>query len=74
MDETLRLWGSNIRRFRQAHGLTQNDLADEVGVSQATVARWEDGRFEPSRSRKVILAEVLKVDVAVLFPLTRSAA
>lgn len=37
-----------VRRVRRAVDLSQRDLADELGVAQATVARWETGEGEPS--------------------------
>ena len=33
-----------LRQYRQARGLSQSDLAQEVGISQATVARFELGK------------------------------
>ncbi len=38
-----------IKKVRVQLGLSQEDLAREVGVSYATVNRWENGRFLPSR-------------------------
>lgn len=32
-----------IRKFREAAGLTMKELAGKVGVSVATVSRWESG-------------------------------
>ena len=32
-----------IRQWREARGLGQGDLARALGVSQATVSRWETG-------------------------------
>jgi transcriptional regulator with XRE-family HTH domain len=32
-----------IRTYRLSHGLTQRDLADRLGVTQQSVARWEQG-------------------------------
>lgn len=37
-----------IRAYRTAHGMTQRDLADQLGVTQQSVARWEQGSA-PSR-------------------------
>lgn len=37
-----------VRRVRRECDLSQRDLAAELGVSQATVARWEMGELEPS--------------------------
>ena len=32
-----------IRTYRQKHGMTQRDLADQLSVTQQSVARWEQG-------------------------------
>lgn len=33
--------GSTIKRLREAKGLTQLQLADEIGVSSKAVSKWE---------------------------------
>ena len=33
----------NILTLRRLRGLTQEELADRVGVSRQTVAKWESG-------------------------------
>lgn len=38
----------NIKELRQQLGLTQKRLAKELGVTLATVGRWECGLREPS--------------------------
>jgi len=45
-----------IRKARKAAGLTQAAIAAQVGVSVATVARWESGAIDPPSS------ELLRVD------------
>ena len=48
-----------LKVVRQARGLTQQQLADLVGISRPTVAQLEGGRHQPS-------AEVLEIIVAEL--------
>ncbi len=38
-----------IKQFRAARGLTQQALADRLGVSFASVNRWENGQTKPSQ-------------------------
>ena len=38
-----------IRRFRVKHSLTQQALAERLGVSYVTVSRWENGQSKPSQ-------------------------
>lgn len=41
-------WDSeNIRRLRQHMGLTQSELADELGTRQQTISEWEVGMYQP---------------------------
>ena len=41
--------GTTIRKRRQVLGLTQQQLADSLGVSKSTVANWESGKHFPLR-------------------------
>ena len=79
--ELTRQWGRNIRTFRKVHdassGIAPTDgmrlMAEELGVSTATVSRWETGAMAPRDSLKVEIAEYLEVDVRAVFPLVRMA-
>ena len=71
-DELLRLWGSNIRSIRVGRGLSMSAFAKDMGVSVATVSRWEAGKMAPRDENKVEIATVLDADVRTLFPLVRS--
>ncbi len=39
--------GAKIRAARIAAGLSQKELAEELGVTQAAVSQWERGLVEP---------------------------
>ena len=55
---TIRL-SENIRRYRKQLGLTQEQLAEAVGVSRQTVAKWESGETSPDLEHAAALAEAL---------------
>ncbi len=44
-------WNSDsIKALRLQMGLTQSQLAEELGVRQQTVSEWENGMYEPTRA------------------------
>lgn len=56
-----------IKRRRKELGLTLAQIADAMGVAEATVQRWESGNIKSIRQGKIAqLAEVLKVSPASL--------
>jgi transcriptional regulator with XRE-family HTH domain len=51
-------FAERVRQLRKESGLTQTQLADYIGVSQATVGNWETGVREVPRGDNLIkLAE-----------------
>lgn len=53
----------NIKKFRVAHGYTQNDLAVLLSVSAQAVSRWENGQAFPDISLLPLIAEYLDVSI-----------
>src|SRR3546814_10304929 len=51
--------GSNLNRYREAKGLTQQAVLDAAGVSKASYTSYEAGRGMPSADKFVSLAHVL---------------
>ena len=39
--------GEGIRALRRHLGLTQQELADELGTRQQTISEWETGMYQP---------------------------
>ena len=73
--ELLRVWGANIKELRESDrvGKTREQFAEAVGVSVATVSRWENGLMTPSDAHKLEIAYALGADVRLIFPLVRIA-
>jgi len=55
--------GDNIRNFRKKNDLTQEALADRLGVTYQSVSRWENGATYPDLELIPAIAEVLAVTV-----------
>jgi len=54
-----------IKPIRIASGLTQEQLATSIGISQTSVGNWESGEFPRGRNLAK-LAEAFGIDVADL--------
>lgn len=60
--------GKKIQKIRKSVGLSQEDLADMVGISRTHAGHIEQGRKSPSMELLEKIAKVLKVKVKDLFP------
>ncbi len=58
--------GENIRRIRQERGLTQKQLGEFVGASEAYIRAYESGRRNPKPKSLEKIAEALAVNPEVL--------
>lgn len=59
----------NIRAIREARGLSQQELADKVGVRQSTIYKWENEQINLSVNALFRLAAALNVSATeLLFP------
>jgi transcriptional regulator with XRE-family HTH domain len=55
--------GSFLKELRKEKGLTQEQLAEQLNVSNRSVSRWETGNNMPDLSMLIALAEYYDVDV-----------
>ena len=55
--------GQFISDIRKEKGLTQKQLADEIGVSDKAISRWETGRGMPDTSIMADLCKVLDISI-----------
>lgn len=53
----------NIREARQLKGITQEQLAKMLGITQGAVAQWENGLTHPSFEMLPKVAEALGLTV-----------
>ena len=62
---------NRIKERRTELGLTQAELAEQVGVTRKTVNTVENGVFTPSATLAIKLAEALNFSVEQLFWIER---
>lgn len=59
---------NQIRRLRfEANEMTQQELADRIGVTRQTVAAIEQGKYSPSLEAAFRMAQVFKVPLENVF-------
>ena len=51
--------GHALRRFRALNRIKQTHLAETLGVSQATISRWERGDHEPSARQQAAAIDLI---------------
>lgn len=49
---------NQIKALREAANMTQAELAGRLGISPPSVAKWENGRANPSYENLVQLADI----------------
>ena len=55
--------GQNIRKIRKAHGFSQEELAEMIGVSRQTMSKYETGESLPDIEKCKQLANAFGVTV-----------
>ena len=56
-----------IREYREELGLTQSELAKNIGTLQRNVSNWENGVNEPDCATLLKLAELFEISLDELF-------
>lgn len=56
-----------IEKLRKENGLTQEELAERLSVTQGAVSQWEQGAASPSIDKLPLLAKLLNCSVDELF-------
>ena len=50
---------NRLVQLRKKRGLTQQQIADEIGVNRGSYSNWEKGKREPSFENLIKLADIL---------------
>lgn len=58
--------GENIKRRREKLKLSQEYVAEQLGVSRQAISKWETGQSEPTANNLIQLAEVFEISLSEL--------
>ena len=58
--------GENIKSRREELKLSQEYIAEQLGVSRQAISKWETGQSEPTASNLIQLAEILELNLSEL--------
>lgn len=59
----------NIKQLREQRGMTQEELANRLGVKYPAVSKWEHGMAYPSMNTVIKMAELFQVSMDVVLGL-----
>ncbi len=59
-------FSKNLKFLREEKGLSQNKLAEKIGVNQTTIARWEDDNRVPTIDNAIDVASALNIPLEIL--------
>lgn len=58
---------NKLRIFRAVHNLTQEDLAEKLGVTRHTIIAIENERYDPSLGLAFRMSELFNVPIEDIF-------
>ena len=58
--------GSSLFSARKKSGLSQEEVAEKLGVSRQTISKWENGTSDPSTSNLIALAKLFDLSAEEL--------
>ena len=59
----------NIKQLREQRGMTQEELANRLGVKYPAVSKWERGMAYPSMNTVIKMADLFQVSMDVVLGL-----
>ena len=57
------MFHDNLVTLRKMKNMTQEDIAEKIGVSRQSVAKWETGETVPDLDKCKLLAEIFEVSL-----------
>ena len=59
-------FSENLQYLRKRDRITQEELADKIGVSRQSVSKWETGEAYPETDKLIVLCDMFNVSLDVM--------
>ena len=56
-------FGDNLKQIRKSKNISQEELAEKLGVSRQSVSKWETGENYPSMYNIMCLCDIFKCKI-----------
>ena len=56
-------FSKNLKQIRKNHNLSQEQLADEIGVSRQAISNWENKRNLPDIEMLIIISKIFSISL-----------
>ncbi|MDE7254063.1 MAG: helix-turn-helix domain-containing protein, partial [Acetatifactor sp.] len=68
-------FSEKLKEIRKKEGISQEQLAERIGVSRQAITKWETGKGLPDVENMVIIAEIFKttLDELLMDSITQAA-
>ena len=53
----------NLKKIRKEHNLSQEQLAEKLGVSRQSVSKWESGTAYPEMEKMLQLCQLFNLNI-----------
>ena len=55
----------NLKRIRKENNLSQEQLAERLGVSRQSVSKWESNQAYPEMEKLIQISKMLKIIIEI---------
>ena len=64
--------GDNLKKIREAHGMSQEEVAKTLNVSRQAISKWENNRTYPDVENLKLLSQLYEISIDELLNGTSS--
>ena len=66
-EEKKKLFSARLKELRLQHGISQEELAEQIGIKQNSYSDWENGKCKPSYEKLEKIADFFEISLDWLF-------